>query len=150
MNINEVLNILVQAIATDGDIIEWAQINFNTKHIVYLAVDPDHPPVSTEAPFVEIALGKRQRNRDTRCIEYEVLVGCFVKNEEETKDDNIVIRTGQRQINEFAELVEKRVVETFNDNSILWQSEETLPDSLMSHTFRAIWNFKVSCRSLIE
>ena len=59
MNINEVLNILVQAIATDGDIIEWAQINFNTKHIVYLAVDPDHPPVSTEAPFVfQFLIGK--------------------------------------------------------------------------------------------
>ena len=92
MTINEVLDAITTALATDQDILDWSQTNFNTTHLVYRPVDPERPPVTSQEPVIEIATGKRKRNRNTRCIEHQVLVACFIKNKEETTTDNITIR----------------------------------------------------------
>lgn len=106
MTTSELLVSIRNALATDATLATWCTANLAAQPTIFLGIDDVKPPAEDDYPIVAVVGIEQSRGESERELEWSVMLGIGVVNEEIVSSGSMRTRSGWLQAESLREQVE--------------------------------------------
>lgn len=151
-SLREVLDMVVEAVASDAGVSAFCTENFGKPVKVFRGFDPADPWKEEDCPLVGVAPGSRSRNDGAFYLgEREVLIRCVVVERGVETSDGVTAYKGIDLADELADLVEAAVSSALAGAGVPFSQVPDDPDGAGPFPFwTASWKYAVQVRSIVN
>nr|DAL50863.1 MAG TPA_asm: hypothetical protein [Caudoviricetes sp.] len=135
LNLWDIVDRWKEIIVNSDEINDFCTKNYGKKPMIFLGADPKEPPEEENTPFILIMPGGKKEGADQDTNKYVLYLYCCIsqntKTDGEEKSSEVLYLPGEKQINDFADLIFSELQDNLQEHPI---STYAL-DVLMGTTF---------------
>jgi len=149
-NLKDALALIKTTVATDTDISTFCLDRFSKAPTIFLGINPLNPPVlEKHCPVIAVWVGGRARVQNQSHRVHAINLGTAIMDDAQIRSGNVHEFRGVTTLDDFANLVEEKVVKALNAAGYSTTQEPAFEDENTCPFFRAVNTLMVRCPSRI-
>jgi len=152
-NLKNLLDLVETTLDGNVDINAWCMTNFNKIPTVFIGLNPGNPPpFDGNVPMIVVGTGTRHREPNQAHRAHQIRIGCAIQSDTQIRSasQQVVRFKGLQLIDDFTNLVEKKITTALNANGFPSIQEPEVEDEIAGNNFKTIVTFTVRCASRLK